>query len=64
MAELPRSGLQAIKAVLWAFFGIRRSAGQKLDLAQVKLPQLIVVALLLTALFVGGLIVLVRHITG
>lgn len=63
MAERPASGLQALKAVLWAFFGIRRSEGQKLDLAQVKLPQLILAALLLTALFVGGLILLVQHIT-
>lgn len=63
MAERRNNPLQAIKAVLWAFFGIRRSEGHKRDAAQVRLPQLIGVALLLAAVFVVGLIVLVRQIT-
>lgn len=63
MAE-QASAWQALKAVLWAFLGIRRSDGQKQDIAQVRLPQLILVALLLAGLFVGGLVWLVRSITG
>lgn len=63
MAERRDNRLQVIKAVLWAFLGIRRSEGHKRDAAQVRLPQLIAVAVLLAVLFVVGLIVLVRHIT-
>ena len=63
MAERRDNPLQVIKAVLWAFLGIRRSAGHKRDAAQVRLPQLIAVAVLLAVLFVVGLIVLVRQIT-
>ena len=63
MAERRDNPLQVIKAVLWAFLGIRRSEGHKRDAAQVRLPQLIAVAVLLAALFVVGLIVLVRQIT-
>lgn len=63
MAE-PASAWQALKAVLWAFLGIRRSDGQKQDIARVRLPQLILVALVLAGLFVGGLVLLVRSITG
>jgi hypothetical protein len=62
MAERRDNPLQVIKAVLWAFLDIRRSEGHKRDAAQVRLPQLIAVALLLAALFVVGLIVLVRQI--
>lgn len=64
MAESGPSQWQALKAVLWAFLGIRRSDGHKQDIARVRLPQLILVALLLAGLFVGGLVLLVRSITG
>jgi Protein of unknown function (DUF2970) len=50
----------AIKAVLWAFLGIRSQEGYDKDRAGLTPKQIIAAGLLLAAVFVVGLFVLVR----
>ena len=56
--------LQAISAVLGAFIGIRKGADRDKDLASLTPVQVIVTAVLGAALFVIGIVTLVRLITG
>jgi hypothetical protein len=56
--SLPRT----VKAVAWAFLGIRKNSDYQSDLGQIHPFHLIAVALVGVALFVGGLIVLVHWI--
>jgi Protein of unknown function (DUF2970) len=53
----------AIKAVLWSFFGIRSSKGYDDDRAKLKLWQIIVAALFCVSMFVLSLFFLVRFLT-
>ena len=53
---------QTVKAVAWAFLGIRKNSDYQSDLAQIHPFHLIAVALVGVALFVGGLIALVHWI--
>ncbi|WP_374351069.1 DUF2970 domain-containing protein [Chitinimonas sp.] len=55
--------LRAVGAVLSAFGGIRRGKDSRDDLAKLKPIQIILAALLCAALFIGGLLTLVRSIT-
>jgi hypothetical protein len=50
----------AIKAVLWAFLGIRSQEGYDKDRARLTPKQIIAAGLMLAAVFVLGLFVLVR----
>lgn len=50
--------LQAIKAVSWAFFGVRKRVGHETD-ARLTPAQVIVTGLILAAIFVGILITVV-----
>lgn len=54
--------LQTVKAVAWAFLGIRKNSDYQSDLAKLNPFHLIAVALVGVALFVGGLIALVHWI--
>jgi hypothetical protein len=54
--------LRAIRAVGWAFVGIRKGSHYQEDLGQLGPLHFIVVALLGVALFVGGLILLVNWV--
>ena len=54
--------LQTVKAVAWAFLGIRKNSDYQSDLGQLNPFHLIAVALVGVALFVGGLIALVHWI--
>ncbi|GAB3651183.1 DUF2970 domain-containing protein [Ramlibacter alkalitolerans] len=56
------SALHTIKAVLWAFLGIRKRSGYEQDLAKLSPFHIIAVALTLVILFVIGLIVLVNWV--
>ena len=53
---------QTVKAVAWAFLGIRKNSDYQSDLGQLHPFQIIAVALVGVALFVGGLIALVHWI--
>lgn len=52
--------LKMTRMVLWSFFGIRRSASHQADIADVKLPLLPVVAVVLAAGFGATLFGLVK----
>lgn len=56
------SFFQAIKAVAWAFLGIRKNSDYQSDLSTLSPLHFIAVALVGVALFVGGLIALVHWI--
>lgn len=57
------SGWQVMRAVLWSFIGIRKSSGYADDVAKIRPAQVIVAGLLAAAVFVGGLVVLVKFLT-
>jgi hypothetical protein len=54
---------RAIKAVLWAFLGIRGREGYDQDRAKLSARQVITAGLFVAAMFVAGLFLLVRTIT-
>ena len=54
--------LHTIKAVLWAFFGVRKRSGYEEDLGKLSPFAIISVALALVLAFVGGLIALVNWV--
>jgi hypothetical protein len=53
---------QTVKAVLWAFLGIRKRRDLENDAAHLNPLHLIIVALCAVAVFVGTLIMIVRHV--
>ena len=54
--------LHTVKAVLWAFFGVRKRSGYEEDLGKLSPFAIIAVALGLVLLFVGGLVALVNWV--
>ena len=54
--------LRTVKTVLWSFIGIRKKSAYEEDLGRANPFHIIAVALIAVALFVGGLIVLVRWV--
>jgi hypothetical protein len=58
------SVLQTVKAVAWAFLGIRKRSGYEQDLGKLNPFHIIAVALVGVALFVGGLALLVNWVVG
>jgi len=58
------SFLKAIKAVLWAFIGIRKSSSHKADLAQLSPVHIIVSGVLCAAVFIGILVFVVHVVIG
>ncbi|MBC5763133.1 DUF2970 domain-containing protein [Ramlibacter albus] len=54
--------LQAVRAVLWSFVGIRKSSGQQEDFGKLNPFQVIAVAVVVVVLFVAGLIALVNWV--
>ena len=63
---MARSGsiLQTVKAVAWAFLGIRKNSDYQRDLGRLNPFHVVAVALVAVALFVGGLIALVHWVAG
>jgi Protein of unknown function (DUF2970) len=53
----------AIKAVLWSFFGIRSSKGYDEDRAKLKLWQIVVAGLICVFTIIFGLFFLVKTLT-
>ena len=64
-AEAPRKAtpLQVAKAVGSAFIGIRRRAAHERDVVTITPVQVIIAGVIGAAIFVGSLVLLVRHIT-
>jgi hypothetical protein len=54
--------LRTIKTVLWSFIGIRKRSEYEEDLGKANPLHIIAVALVIVAVFVGGLIALVNWI--
>ena len=61
-SQRPASFWQTIQAVLWSFFGVRRQADHAADLAKLNPLHIIVAGLLMAALFVFGLLMIVRWV--
>ena len=53
---------QTVKAVGWSFFGVRKASGYEEDISKVNPVHVIVAGLLAAALFVLGLVVLVKWV--
>ncbi len=56
--------LQTMKAVAWAFFGVRRSSDHALDLSRLNPVHLVIGAVLGGVLFVLSLLALVNWVIG
>ena len=56
------SWLRSVRAVAWSFLGIRKRSGLEEDMQRLHPLHVVVTALLLVALFVGGLIAFVHWI--
>jgi hypothetical protein len=56
------SFLQTLKAVGWSFFGVRKSSGYAEDVAKINPVHVIVAGVLAGALFVIGLVLLIRWV--
>jgi hypothetical protein len=56
------SVLHTVKAVLWAFLGVRKRSSYEEDLGKLSPFHIIAVALVAVALFVAGLIALVNWV--
>ncbi|OZI77172.1 DUF2970 domain-containing protein [Bordetella genomosp. 12] len=59
-AQRKLSFLQTLKAVAWAFFGVRKGAGYRQDIAQLNPVHVILAGLLGAVLFVVVLVMIVR----
>ena len=60
----PRRGslLRTLGAVVWSFFGVRKSRDLERDLAELKPVHVIVVAVAVAAVFVVALVLLVNWV--
>ena len=54
--------LHTVRAVLWAFFGVRKRSGYEEDLGKLSPLAIIGVALVLVLCFIGGLVALVNWV--
>ena len=61
-AKRKGSLLRTVKAVAWGFFGVRKNSASQEDMAKLTPLHIIGVALVAVALFVVGLIVLVKFV--
>jgi hypothetical protein len=57
------SPMQAMRAVLWSFIGIRKSSGYDDDVAKISPKQAIIAGIFGAAIFIAALVVLVRFVT-
>jgi hypothetical protein len=56
IAQRKLSFFQTLKAVLWALFGVRKGSGYQEDIAKLNPVHLIIAGILLTVIFVVGLV--------
>ncbi|KWF69258.1 hypothetical protein WL92_21975 [Burkholderia multivorans] len=66
MTEPTRGGGfgQALRAVLWSFFGVRKRRDLEADATQLNPLHVLIVALLAAAAFIGVLILIARAVVG
>ncbi|WP_175836632.1 DUF2970 domain-containing protein [Burkholderia anthina] len=66
MTETRRNGTfgQALKAVLWSFFGVRKRRDLEADATQLNPLHVLLVALIAAGVFIGVLILIVRVVVG
>jgi hypothetical protein len=55
---------RTFKAVAWSFFGVRKGSEYEKDIAQLNPLHVIVAGVVAAALFVVGLVVLVKWVIG
>lgn len=55
---------QTARAVAWSFFGVRRSRDYEQDVSRINPLHVVIAGLLGAAIFVGGLVLLVKLIVG
>ena len=60
LSQRKLSFLQTVRAVLWAFFGVRKGKGYQEDIARLNPVHVIIAGLLGAAAFVIVLILIVR----
>jgi hypothetical protein len=53
---------QTLRAVGWSFFGVRKSAEHEKDMAQLNPVHVIVAGLIAVAVFIAGLVLIVRWV--
>jgi Protein of unknown function (DUF2970) len=58
------SFVRTFKAVAWSFFGVRKGTEYEKDVAQLNPLHVIVAGIVAAALFVIGLVVLVKWVIG
>ena len=58
------SFLRTLQAVAWSFFGVRKGAEYEKDVAQLNPLHVIVAGIVAAALFVTGLVLLVKWVIG
>jgi amino acid transporter len=62
-AQRPRASLtRTLLAVLWSFFGVRKSSDLDRDIKELKPLHVVVAGLVCAALFVGLLVALVQWV--
>jgi len=57
------NALQAMRVVLWSFFGVRSNSGCQADITRLTMKQIIVSGVIGTCLFVMTLLILVYFVT-
>ncbi|WP_137937063.1 DUF2970 domain-containing protein [Chitinivorax sp. B] len=57
------SGLQAVKAIFWAFFGVRKGRDHAADMAKLTPKQIILAGIIGGVIFVMMLVLLVKLVT-
>jgi len=58
------SFVRTFKAVAWSFFGVSKGAEYEKDVMQLNPVHVIIAGVIAAALFVGGLVVLVKWVVG
>jgi hypothetical protein len=58
------SFVKTMKAVMWAFLGVRKRRDLEADAAQLNPVHVIIAALIGAAIFIGVLILVVRAVVG
>ena len=57
------SNLQAVRAVFWSFFGVRRNRDYQSDAAHLTMRQVVIAGIIGAILFVASLVLLVYFVT-
>ncbi|MBB5018192.1 hypothetical protein HNQ59_001477 [Chitinivorax tropicus] len=63
MDEQQQRGFQAVKAIFWAFFGVRKGRDHAQDMAKLTPRQIILAGIIGGLIFVMTLVVVVRLVT-